>query len=241
MRRVFKLLLPLLLLAAPLGAAEPEPALAPGETLLLLAETAEKQVRRDILRAELRVEATASSPRAVQNEVNRRMAAALDRVRVVPTVKAETGGHAAWEERPEGEAVRWRGSQSLILKGRESDKLLQLVGELQGDGLLLGSLQHELAPESARALEDELTEAALERLRARAETIARSMGLEVARWHQFRVGNASSQPGRPPMPMMRAAAAESAFAPPVAEAGETPVRLTVEAEIVLGPPPGGGR
>jgi predicted secreted protein len=219
----------------------PAPAAAPAagaahETLLRLSETAEKPVRRDRLRAELRVEVTGANPRAVQDEVNRRMAAALDRVRVVPTVKSETGAHGIWEERPQNAPPRWHAMQSVILTGRESVDLLQLVGQLQGDGLLLGTLQHELTPEAARAVEDELTRTALERLHDRAEKVAQAMGLTVSRWKEIRVGNAGGQTPRPPVPFqaMRAEA-KAGMAPPVAEPGDAPVRLTIEGEVVLEP------
>jgi predicted secreted protein len=212
------------------------PAAAAHETVLRLSETAEKPVRRDRLRAELRVEVTGANPRAVQDEVNRRMAAALERVRVVPTVKGETGAHGIWEERPQNAPPRWRAMQAVILTGRESVDLLQLVGELQGDGLLLGTLQHELTPEAARAVEDELTRTALQRLHERAEKVAQAMGLEVARWKEVRVGSAGGQVPRPPMPIQAMRAdAKAGMAPPVAEAGEAPVRLTVEGEVVLQP------
>jgi predicted secreted protein len=233
MRRLAPVLIASVLLL-PAARAE-EPANAP-ETVLRLSETAEKLVRRDRLRAELRVEATGSNPRAVQDEINRRMGAALERVRVVPTVKGETGAHGIWEERPQNAPPRWRAMQAVILTGRASAELLQLVGDLQGDGLLLGSLQHELTQEAARAVEDELTQTALQRLHDRAEKVAQAMGLEVVRWKELRVGNAGGQMPRPPVPIQAMRADTTAgMATPVAEAGDAPVRLTVEGEVVLEP------
>jgi predicted secreted protein len=233
MRRLAPLVLASVLFLPGARAADPA---APSETVLRLSETAEKMVRRDRLRAELRVEVTGSNPRTVQEEVNRRMASALERARLVPTVKSETGAHGIWEERPQNAPPRWRATQSLILTGRESVELLQLAGDLQADGLLLGSLQHELTPAAARAVEDELTQTALERLNDRATKVAQTMGLAVVRWKEIRVGNAAGQAPRPPVPYqaMRADAA-AAMASPVAEAGDAPVRLTVEGEVVLEP------
>jgi predicted secreted protein len=233
MRRLAPVVLASVLLLPAARAQEPAPA---PETLLRLSETAEKLVRRDRLRAELRVEVTGGNARTVQDEINRRMAAALERVRVVPTVKGETGAHGIWEERPQNAPPRWRAMQAVILTGRESAELLQLVGDLQGDGLLLGSLQHELTPDAARTVEDELTQTALQRLHDRAEKVAQAMGLAVARWKEVRVGNAGGQTPRPPIPIqaMRAETA-AAMATPVAEAGDAPVRLTVEGEVVLEP------
>jgi predicted secreted protein len=236
MRRLAFLVLaaPFLLPAA--EAAEPGAPAAATETVLHLSETAEKMVRRDRLRVELRVEATGANPRSIQADINRRMAAALERVRAVPTVKSETGTHSVWEERPQNAPPRWRGAQSVVLTGRETGELLQLVGDLQGDGLALSSMQHELAPETSRALEDELTKAALDRIRARAEKVAEAMGLAIIRWKELRVGNASGQGPRPPVPVRAVMQAEAAAMPaPVAEPGEGTVRLTVEVDVVLEP------
>jgi predicted secreted protein len=235
MRRLAPFALALLLAAPAARAAEPEPAATTTGTVLRLAETAERIVRRDRLRAELRVDVTGPNPRAVQAEINRRMNAAVERVRQQPTVKSETGAHSVWEERPPNAAPRWRGMQSLILQGRESADLLALVGELQGDGLAVSGMQHELAPEVAGRLEDELTKAALDRLRERAEKVAETMGLAIVRWKDLRVGNAdgAGRP-RPPVPLRAAMAAEQ-MPTPVAEAGEATVRLTVEADVVLEP------
>ena len=204
----------------------------PDATVLRLSETAEKLVRRDRLRADLRVEATGSDPRRVQSEVNRRMAAALDRARAVPGVRPETGGSNIWEERPQNAPPRWRATQHIGLSGRDGGELLALVGDLQGDGLLVSSLQYELTPEAARTVEDELTGIALERLRQRADKVAQAMGLQVARWRELRVGNTGGPPPRPPMPM-RAAMSAEAMQAPVAEAGESAVRVTVEGAAIL--------
>jgi predicted secreted protein len=238
MRPLAPLVLAALLFLEPASAADPpaDPATEPKAlTVLHLTETVEKPVRRDRLRAELRVEATGGNPRTVQEEVNRRMAAALERVRVVPTVKGETGGHGIWEERPQNAPPRWRGIQGLTLTGRESIALLQLVGDLQADGLLLGALQHELTPDAARAVEDELTQTALERLNDRAEKIAQTMGLAVVRWQEVRVGSAGGQLPRPPVPMQAMRAEAGAAMAPVAEPGDAPVRLTVEGAVLLEP------
>jgi predicted secreted protein len=205
-------------------------------TILHLSETASKPVRRDRLRAELRVEASGADAKRVQADINRRMAAAVERAKAVPGLKVETGSYSIWQERPQNAPARWRASQALILTGSDTGELLGLVGDLQGDGLLLGGLVFELAPESARAAQDELTRTALTRLRDRAERIAHELGLGAARIRDVRVGNATGERPVPrPFMQMKAAAASAEAAPPVAEAGEATVEVTVDAEIALEP------
>ncbi|HEY4472011.1 MAG TPA: SIMPL domain-containing protein, partial [Stellaceae bacterium] len=123
-------LLALLLLG--LGVSNPLPALAQEAdqraTVLHLSQIAERTLARDLLRVELRVEESGADPRAVQSAINRRMAAALDRARQAEGVRVETGSYHVGEERPPNRAPTWRGSQSLILKSKNADPTLKLVG-----------------------------------------------------------------------------------------------------------------
>jgi len=187
-------------------------------------------VLRDLLRIDLRVEETGTDPLAVQNDINRRMAAALDRAHQVQGVQVETGSYSVGEERPQNGPSRWRGTQSLILRSKAADAALKLAGALQSDGLLMSSMVYEASPETVRGAEEDLTAEALAALDRRAASIADRMHLAVLRYRDLHVGNAATE-GRP-IPRFAAAA----MAAPVAEPGEATIRLTVEAELVLGAP-----
>lgn len=223
-------------LAAALLAVAPAHA-APAEhdeglTVLHLSETADRAFRRDRLRAQLRVEATGNNAKQVQAEINRRVAGALERVRAIAGVKPETGGYSVYEERPPNAPARWRGSQGLTLLDRDFAELLALVGDLQNDGLVVSALAFELAPETARAAEDELTTEALKRLTQRAERIASDLHLTVTRYRDVKVGNVG---GERPIIMRSMAPGAAPASPPVAEAGDAIVQVGVEAEVLLGP------
>jgi predicted secreted protein len=200
-------------------------------TVLHLSQTAERSVVRDLLRIELRVEETGADARSVQTAINRRMAAALDRARQVQGVRVETGSYNVGEERPQNGPTRWRGSQSVILTGKDSDSILKLAGALQSDGLSTSSLTYDAAPETVRGAEEDLTAEALAALDHRAASIADRMHLAVVRFRDVRVGNAETG-GRPPVPRFAA----MAMAAPVAEPGEATVRVTIDAELLLAPP-----
>jgi predicted secreted protein len=225
-RRLF-LLLGLLL-------AAPTPVLAqvtePQPTVLHLSQTAERNVVRDLLRAELRVEETGADPLALQAAVNHRMAAALDRAHQVQGVAVETGTYAVDEEQPQNAPTRWRASQSLILTSKAADALLKLAGTLQSDGLLMSSMTYEVSPETVRGAEEDLTAEALAGLAQRASSIADRVHLSVLRYRDLRVGNAET--GAQPMPRFAA----MAMAAPVAQPGEAVIRVTVTADLLLGPP-----
>jgi predicted secreted protein len=199
-------------------------------TVLHLSQTAERPVVRDLLRIELRVEATGTDAQTVQSEINQRMASALDRARQVQGVRVETGFYNVGEERPQNGPARWRGGQSVILTGKDAASMLKLAGALQSDGLSTSSLGYEISPETVRGAEEDLTAEALAALDHRAASIADEMHLSVLRFRDLRVGNAET--GGPPVPRFAAMAAPA----PVAEPGEGKIRVTVEAELLLVPP-----
>jgi uncharacterized protein len=199
-------------------------------TVLHLAQTAERSVVRDLLRAELRVEETGSDARSVQAAINRVMTAALDRARQVQGVHVETGSYSVGEERPQNGPERWHGSQSVILTGKDADSILKLTGTLQSDGLSISSLNYDLSPETMRGVEEDLTVETLAALDHRAASVADRMHLSVVRYRDLRVGNAET--GGRPAPRFAA----MAMTAPVAEPGEATVRVTVEADLLLAPP-----
>jgi predicted secreted protein len=198
--------------------------------VLHLSQTGERKVVHDLLRVELRVEQTGADPLALQAAVNRRMAAALDRARQVEGVAAKTGYYAVNEEQPQHGPTQWRATQSVILTGRAADAVLKLAGVLQSDGLLVSSMAYEVSPETVRGAEEDLTNEALADLAERAAVIAGRVHLSVLRYRDLRVGNAETDG----LPIARFAA--TAMAAPVAQPGEATIRVTVSADILLGPP-----
>ena len=209
------------------GAALAQPA-EQQMTVLHLSQTAERSVLRDLLRIDLRVEETGADPLTIQSSINRRMATALDRAHQVQGVQVETGSYGVSEERPQSGPSHWRGSQSLILRSKVADAALKLAGALQSDGLLMSSMAYEASPEIVRGAEEDLTAEGLAALDRRAASIAGHMHLAVLRYRDLRVGNAETE-GRP-IPRFAAAA----MAAPVAEPGEATIRVTIEAELLLG-------
>jgi uncharacterized protein len=200
--------------------------------VLHLTQTAERKVTPDLLRIELRVEETGADAVAVQAAINRKMTRALDRARHVLGVQAATDSYGVGEEQPEHGSSHWRGSQSLSLTGKAPDAMLKLAGALQADGLLMSSIGYQVSPEILRGTQEDLTAEALAGLAARAASIADRMHLAVLGYRDLRVGNAESGDGLRPMLRMASPAAMPA---PVAAPGETTIRLSVEAELLLGP------
>lgn len=213
----------------------PPPTPPPSGTALTLSAHADNTLPRDQLEAELRVEATDANAARVQADVNRRMAVALAHAKTVAGVSVETTGYSVYQERDaKGNPTRWHGSQALRLKSGDFPALLNLVGVLQGQGLALSSLAAELSPAAAKAAQDELTDAALKDIRARADRIAATLGTHVERYAELRVDNASV----PPVPvhfMAARVAASNSEPPPVAAAGDATVSVNIDATVLLAP------
>lgn len=232
--RVLGATLAVAMLMVALSAAAAPQDIDQGLTVLHLSESADRAIRRDRLRAQLRVEATGSNAKQVQAEINRRMTTALEKVKAVAGIKPETGGYSVYEERQQNVASRWRGSQGLTLLDRDFSELLAIVGDLQSDGLAVSSLSFELLPETARGAQDELTTEALKRLSDRAERIAADLHLAIVRYRDIKVSNVGGD-RRMPFGAMAMAAGATQSPPPVAEAGDAIVQISVDAEVVLGP------
>jgi len=206
----------------------------PAPTLLHLSETAQRDVPRDLLHATLAATVTDADAAKVQAEINRRMTAALARVKQSPDIAVETEGYSVYQDNPDKAPARWHGSQSLTLTGKDFAGVLALVGALQQQGLVTQGLAPDISVEARRSVEDALTDEALARLKQRGDKIAASLGVKVAGFRDIRVGNASPPPVRPFL--MRAAGAAAAPAPlPVAEPGSATVSVTIEGEIALAP------
>ncbi|MGH6980721.1 MAG: SIMPL domain-containing protein, partial [Stellaceae bacterium] len=132
-------------------------------TILHLDQTAERIVPRDRLTVDLRAEATGADPRAVQAEVNRRMTAALARIKAVNTVEAASGNYSTYPFTPAGPdgkpkpPAQWRTTQEVTLVSRDFPAALALAGQLQADGLLIGDMRFDIAPETLRAQQQVLT------------------------------------------------------------------------------------
>lgn len=221
---------PVLLLVAALALATPAQA---QETLLRLSESAERTVRADELRATLRAQATGNSAAAVQQAVNRQMAAALERARAIAGVTVATGSYWSWRSGERGQS--WTASQELRLSAIEAaPALLELVGTLQGQGMLIGGLAYEVSAPLARRTREEVTEEALAGLKARAERLAGALDMTFTGFREVRVDAPRHVP--PPMPRAAMAArAEAAPPPPSAEPAEVPIGATVEGDAVLRP------
>jgi predicted secreted protein len=217
--------------ALPLAGARGQ---TPEPTKLVLGETATREVEQDTLVAVVSARAQADAPREAQQQVNTAMAAAIEKAKGMEGIRPSTGGYRVYQEYgSEGPTGQWIAEQDLRLKSQRVVAMLELVGDLQDDGLLVGDLGYELGPDARRRIEDELTIEAIGALRARAGQIAESMDMGVAGIETVRVGGAMGEPPVRPMFRTTMAAEAAQSAPPVALPDLETVSVTVEAEVAL--------
>ena len=208
-----------------------------GQAILNISATERMEIEQDLLVATLSYVVLDRDPRTLQNEINTVMAAALKAAKKVESIKVNTGAYQVYEQHdPRTKEKKWRGSQSLTLKSKKAEDLLELTGKLQDMRLTMNGLSYMLAPETAVIIQDNLMEAALKQLQDRANRAAKAMGKSAAELRDINV-----QSGGMPYPQpqyargMAMAESDMAMATPVASAGETTITLTVSARAILKP------
>jgi predicted secreted protein len=165
------------------------------------------------------------------------MIAALAQVKVASSVIAETGSYSVNHPyTSQGQSPNWQGEQTITLTSGDIEAVLNLAGILQSQGLVMGEMRFFVSPDTLKAVQDELTAAALKEMQGRATTIASDMDLRVARFKAITVGNAQEQVGETPTSTKGPVAGQRSKAPPPAAiAGEALVTLTVNATALLTP------
>ncbi|MCK6418669.1 MAG: SIMPL domain-containing protein [Alphaproteobacteria bacterium] len=211
-----------------------------GHTLVNLSATERQSVSQDLLIAHLRYETINEDATTLQNDVNQKMTAALEKAKSYKDVKASTQSYTVYAQeentgRP-GETRRiWAGQQGLELKSTKADSLLKLTGELQAMGLAMSDLSYTVSPETLEETQSAMLEAALQKLQGKADRTAKALGKSKSELLQVNVDSG----GFYPMPVMMRSMAKmemaSDLAAPVAQAGESDITLTVNAQALLKP------
>lgn len=214
-----------------------------GQLVLNLSLTEQAQVDQDTLNVSLQYVAQGRDRRALQDEVNRAMQAALEEVRKVAGIEVQTSHYhvqivqSGRPSRADTENPVFRAQQGLQLKSSDSAALLELLGALQAGGLTVDGMYYSLSPAAHERVAAELLHAALTKLQSRAEDAAEVLGKGGAALVEVSMdGSPNFMEARMRMPMM-AMAADSAvdFAAPVAEPGQSTVTVNVSARAVLSP------
>jgi predicted secreted protein len=217
-----------------------------GSTVINFTATESRSMPQDLLVASLRIEVDdKSSPATVQKKINEAMTKALDLAKKESAFKVSTGAYSVYKfdhniitDQRTGESKTdsvWRGAQSIDIESKDSAKLLDVVGKIQEMGFAMNNLSYTLSPEVLEKTRDELMVAALRKLTAKADVVAKTLGKTKAELVDVNVDT-----GGPVQPMYKAMMArgeamamDAAMPAPVAEAGETDVTLSVSARALI--------
>lgn len=220
-----------------------------GTTIINLSATEKRTMPQDLLMASLRIEVEdANSPAPIQKKINEAMTKALDLAKKESALKVSTGAYSVYKqdesvvvnEKTGERKVKtvWRGSQTIDIESKDSTKVLDTVGKIQGMGFAMNNLAYTLSPDTVEKVRDELMVAALKKLTAKADLVAKTLGKNTTDLVDVNVDT-----GGPIMPMYKnmmargeaMVMAADAMPAPVAAAGETDVSLTVSARALIKP------
>jgi predicted secreted protein len=190
----------------------------------------EADVDNDRATAVMTATAEDEEPARVASQVNRAMAAALERARAVPAVRAHSGGYQTHPVQYEGKIRRWRARQELVLESGELDALTALVGELQ-EHLELARIGFSVSPERREATEEALIGEALAAFRARAERVREALGAGGYEIVEVHLDTGSFGP--PPVAERAMLRSSADAASPAFEAGTSRIRVGASGTIQL--------
>src|SRR3990167_3100372 len=214
-----------------------------------LSASDQKKVTQDLLVASLRIEIDNKDSRKVQDDINKAMKSALDIVKAEPEIKVSTGSYYVYNFDPNPAPPKplsndemkkrmvWKGSQTIDLKSKDAQKILDILGKLQDMGFVMNGLNYTLSPELAEAQKDELLIGSLKKIQNKAALVAKTLGKSGYEIADLTIdGSYVPQQPVPMMSMARSGAMEKAdMAATVAAPSEDDVSLSVSARVVLKP------
>ena len=214
--------------------------LAPGEILLNLSASEQQEVEQDTLHASLYYAAQGRDRIALQDEVNRVMAEALQLLEEsdIEYSTQQYYVHQMQTGRPtraDSENPLWRAQQGVQLTSPDSAALLDTVAALQEMGLTMSGLNYSLSPQRHEQVSDALLAAALQKLGERARAAADALGKSGAELIEVSINGSDNMGYRGLSTMAMRSEAAMDVATPVAEPGRTTVTVSVSARAIVSP------
>jgi uncharacterized protein len=217
--------------------------LQPGQLVLNLSATEQQEVAQDTLNASLMFSTQGRDKSALQNEVNKAMRTALELLESTSGIEFNTSQYQVYMFDPAQPARRdvenpiWRAQQEVQMNSLDSAALLELVGQLQENGLVITSLYYSLSAAKYEEVAETLMLAALKKLQDRADSAADALSMGEAKLVEVSLDGSPNFAYKESFGVSLAMARDSAaeMAPPVADPGKTQVSLTVSARAVLSP------
>ena len=167
------------------------------------------------------------------DQVNRLVGQAVQQAKNSEGVKVRTLGYQTSPVYQQQRLSGWRVRQSIRLESQQSERLSELLGQLQSE-LALESLDYSVSPARRQEVEERLTLQAIDAFRQRAERVTKQMDRSEYRLVEMAIHTFNQQPKSYPMRtgMM---ALEGASAAPTLEGGSQTLRVEISGTIELQP------
>jgi len=155
-------------LAAGALAAEPAP---PRYNTVEFQVDVQREVQNDLLNASLYVELNDASAAALANAINKSVNEALRVAKEYKGVRVRSGNNQTYPVYAKGNQLQgWRGRAEIRIESKDFGAASALIGKLQAM-MQLGNISFSVAPETRRAMEEELIVEAIGAFKARAEIV----------------------------------------------------------------------
>ncbi|HFD87934.1 MAG TPA: DUF541 domain-containing protein [Gammaproteobacteria bacterium] len=199
-----------------------------------LSASATGTVNNDTMRATLSTEAEGKRTAELADKVNRRIQWAVNEAKRHAGLKVQTQAYNTYPVYHKNVVTGWRVSQSIQIESLDAALLSDVLGKLQ-QKLNLTGISFSVSPALRESSENALISEAIAAFKKRAAIIARDLGRASHRLVTMNVSTSGSQPqymARGMMMEVMAAPAPTA-APPVVEAGESQLTVSINGEIEL--------
>ncbi len=208
----------------------------PAATIVSLNVSGQATHTPDAMDASLLVQTRGPDSRTAQTNLNQQMATVLHQLNQVAKLSVTTGGYSVTSSQ---HGTTWEATQSISLtyaaapNSADAKPVLNLIGQLQADGVQLQSLTGTLQPSTAMATRDAAIQAAVTSLHYQETAIAAALGLKVGRIRSLTMGI-----GGIVVPMMRNVMYSApAGSPPMVQPGNVTERVNLSATVALRPGP----
>lgn len=150
-------------------------------TYLNLSVTETKETYQDLLVANLRYEAESGSSREVQGKINQAMEKAVDAGMKHKSLQISTDRYYVYkfyQQTKKGDTPKemWKGSQGIVIKSKDTDKLLEFTGQLQDMGFAINGMHYEVSLETAEEIKNSLIDDAINKMLSKAKRVGDIIG-----------------------------------------------------------------
>lgn len=226
-----RLLLTLILLAAPVAAGHEPERDDVTRTRVQIDARSSMDVENDFMRAVLFAQMEDVDSARLTERLNRAVNETLRTLKAVSEVKVRSGGYNTFPVTEKGKIVRWQARAELILESGNFKRMSEAIARAQG-AMQVAHVEFLVSPEARARSEAELTEQAIAEFLAKAQRVGSAF-----KGTSYHVAEAvvSTDGGiaPPPRPMaMKSAAAESLAAPEF-ESGTSRVTVVVSGAILI--------